>query len=113
LCAKGEKAYLEEMGTKPMGIERIVPGDFVAFASIWNSMTMVKLALEARGIYVNNKPTAVKRFIEEYKDIEDVAVVVDLQELWVSWHHSKPDFDDAVVFTNRLLKVARQIDRKL
>jgi hypothetical protein len=113
ISSNGEEEYIEKVKNTAIGIERIVPADFLAFASIWNSMSMIKLALESKGIYVNNKPVAVERFLEEYKDIEDAKVVFDLQEVWVSWHHLNPDYNEALDLTKRLLRVARQIDKKM
>lgn len=113
LAVKGEKEYADKIKTTPIGIEKIVPADFLAFSTIWNSMSMVKLALEHKGIYVNNKPIAVEKFLEEYKNIEDVKIVSDLQELWVSWHKLNPDYEEARELTERLLGVAKQIDKSV
>ena len=96
----------------PIGLERVIPGDFLAFNTIWQSMTLVKLSLESKGIYVNHKPTAVKDFMREFPDVMDAKVIVELQELWQNWHQNNPSFADGQKLLKRLVKVADQINRK-
>jgi hypothetical protein len=74
-------------------------------------MTLVKLSLEAKGIYVNHKPTAVKQFLEEYSNIQDHQIVFELQDLWKAWHSKNPSYAEAQILTKRLLYVAKQLDK--
>lgn len=106
-----EKEYIKSVLKTPVGVEPIVSGDHLAFTTIWNSMTLVKLSLESKGIYVNHKPTAVKQFLEEYNNIKDVQVVSELQNLWNLWHEKSPTYSDASILTNRLLHVGNQVDK--
>lgn len=102
----GEASYVENIRQTPLGVEQIVPGDFLAFATIWHGMKLIKLALESQGIYVNHKPTATKQFLKEFSHLEDVAIVADLQKLWDDWHHHQLTFSEAKAFADRLLRLA-------
>jgi GxGYxYP putative glycoside hydrolase C-terminal domain/GxGYxYP_N 1st domain/GxGYxYP third domain/GxGYxYP_N second domain len=106
-----ENDYKKSVMNTPIGVEPIVAGDHLAFTTIWNSMTLVKLSLESKGIYVNHKPTALKQFLNEYNYINDVEVVSELQDLWNSWHHKSPSYYEAKQLSRRLIKVAYQIDK--
>lgn len=108
-----ENDYINKVKKTPAGVEPIISGDHLAFTTIWNSMTLVKLSLESKGIYVNHKPTALKQFLKEYNNIKDVKVVSELHNLWNSWHEKNPSYDDAKILTTRLLIVANQIDKKI
>jgi len=108
-----ENEYIKSVMQTPVGVEPIVSGDHLAFTTIWNSMTLVKLSLESKGIYVNHKPTAVKQFLEEYRNIKDFQVIAELQNLWNEWHQKNPSYSDAQELTSRLLKVATQIDKTI
>lgn len=110
-CSGNKDEYINYVLKTPVGVEPIVSGDHLAFTTIWNSMTLVKLSLESKGIYVNYKPKAVQQFLEEYSEIEDVQIVAELQNLWNSWHENKPSYSDAKDLTERLLFVANQIDK--
>ncbi|MCK5372463.1 MAG: hypothetical protein KAQ62_28065, partial [Cyclobacteriaceae bacterium] len=112
-CSGNEDKYIKYVMKKPVGVEPIVSGDHLAFTTIWNSMTLVKLSLESKGIYVNNKSKAVQQFLEEYSNIEDVQVVSELQNLWNSWHGENPGYTEAKALTERLLFVADQIDKTI
>ena len=112
-CGGNETEYNSYVMKKPVGVEPIVSGDHLAFTTIWNSMTLVKLSLESKGIYVNNKSKAVQQFLEEYSNIEDVQVVSELQNLWNSWHVENPGYTEAKALTERLLFVANQIDKTI
>jgi len=105
--------YMKSVMKTPVGVEPIISGDHLAFTTIWNSMTLVKLSLESKGIYVNHKPTAVKQFLEEYSAINDHQVVSDLHNLWNEWHLKNPSYSDAKKLTSRLLNVAIQIDKTI
>ena len=112
-CSGNEDKYIKHVMQTPVGVEPIVSGDHLAFTTIWNSMTLVKLSLESKGIYVNNKSKAVQQFLEEYSNIEDVQVVSELQNLWNSWHGENPGYTEAKALTERLLFVADQIDKTI
>ncbi|MEN8191286.1 MAG: GxGYxYP domain-containing protein [Bacteroidota bacterium] len=111
ISAGSEKEYIKSVMRKPVGVEPIISGDFLAFTTIWESMTLVKLSLESKGIYVNHKPTAVKQFLKEYSNIKDIQVISELQDLWNSWHQKNPSYNDAKMFTKRLMNVVEQIDK--
>lgn len=108
-----EAKYRKAISLKPIGVEPIEPGEHLAFTTIWHSMTMVKLALESKGIYVNHKPKATSQFLQKYHYIEDAKVVGELQELWDNWHQKNPDFDSAKGLTTRLFLVAKEIDKTI
>ncbi len=110
-CKGNERNYTELVRNTPIGVEPIVAGDHLAFTTIWNSMTLVKLSLEAKGIYVNHKPTAVKKFLEEYSNIQDHQIVSELQDIWKAWHSKNPSYAEAQILTKRLLYVAKQLDK--
>ena len=112
-CSSSEEEYIKYVSKKPVGVEPIVSGDHLAFTTIWDSMTLVKLSLESKGIYVNHKPTALKEFLIEYSNIKDVQVVSELHDLWNSWHQKNPSYNDAKKLTARLLNVVNQIDKKI
>ena len=43
------------------------PSDIVAFDAVWDSMHLVRLALNLKGIYVNNKAKGVDDFLEDIR----------------------------------------------
>lgn len=108
---ESENNYTEVVRNTPLGVEPIVAGDHLAFTTIWNSMTLVKLSLESKGIYVNHKPTAVKKFLNEYSNIQDHQIVSELQGLWEAWHSKNPSYAEAQILTRRLLNVAKQLNK--
>lgn len=105
--------YADSVRKTPVGLERVVPGDFLAFSTIWHSMTMVKLSLESKGIYVNHKPTAVKQFMQEFGALPDAGVVVELQDLWEVWPSATPSYADARQWLVRLNRLAEKLDKTL
>jgi hypothetical protein len=109
--AAGESVFIEKMRQGPIGLEQIKAGDFLAFATIWNGMKLVKLALETRGIYVNHKPTANKKFLQEFNQIPDVIIIAELEKLWNAWHTTTPDFADAKKLANRFMGVAEHLTK--
>ena len=112
-CSGSEEEFIKYISKKPVGVEPIVSGDHLAFTTIWNSMTLVKLSLESKGIYVNHKPTALRKFLKEYNNIKDVQVVSELHDLWNDWHQKSPSYNDAKELTARLLNFANRIDKKI
>jgi hypothetical protein len=109
---EGEIKYIEKLSETAIGLEYIDPAEFLAFTTIWHAMKLVKLALESRGIYVNHKPTATKDFINEFSQMPDVAVIVDLQELWDTWHQKSIKFKGAKSLADRMIQIAKHIDHQ-
>jgi hypothetical protein len=107
-----ESVFVERMRRVPIGLEEINAGDFLAFATVWNGMQLVKLALEAMGIYVNHKPTANKKFLQEFSQIPDVVIIAELEKLWNMWHTTVLHFADAEKLANRLLGVAENLSKQ-
>jgi hypothetical protein len=104
--------FADSIKKTPVGLERVVPEDILAFNTIWHSMTLVKLSLESRGIYVNHKPTAVKEFMKEYANIKDAKVIVDLQQLWEEWHQQNPSYKEGQELLKKLVLVADQVNKE-
>jgi len=104
------KQFADIVRKTPIGLERVVPADILAFNTIWNGMTMVKLALESKGIYVNHKPTANAQFRKEFSDVNDVVVIDELEQLWRDWHQKSVSYDEAQNLLKRLIQVANRID---
>ena len=109
---KGETAYIDNIRKLPIGLEQIVPGEILAFTTIWHGMTLVKLSLESRGTYVNHKPTATRDFINEFSSLPDIKIVKDLQKMWNDWHKITISFQQAKIFADRLLRIAREINNE-
>ncbi len=105
--------FSDSIKKTPVGLERVVPADILAFNTIWQSMTLVKLSLESKGIYVNHKPTAVKDFMKEYAKVTEADVIVELQQLWEGWRQHNPSFADGQKLLKKLVSVADQINRQL
>ena len=110
-CGTPEQ-FSDSIKKMPIGLERVVPADILAFNTIWHSMTLVKLSLESKGIYVNHKQTAVKEFMKEYAKVTDAGVIAELQQLWEGWHQQNPSFADGQRLLKKLVSVADQIDLK-
>jgi hypothetical protein len=105
--------FSDSLKRTPIGIERIVPADILAFNTIWHSMTLVKLSLESKGIYVNHKPTASQQFIKEFGEISDATVITELQQLWDDWHQKTPLFSDGQKLLKRVVLLAEKMDGKM
>ena len=104
---QGFKNIIEE---SPIGVEPIVAGDFLAFTTVWNSMSLVKSSLERRGIYVNNKEKAVNDFMKEFKKIEDIKIVEELNSIWQNWHSISLTYKDAKYLTIRLYTLSNNLN---
>ncbi|MGP8329627.1 MAG: GxGYxYP domain-containing protein [Methanosarcinaceae archaeon] len=102
----GEAAFVAEIRKTRVGLEQVVPGDILAFQTIWQGMQLVKLALETKGIYVNHKPTATQDFIREFQHIADAKLINELQTLWNEWHQRSIPFSAARQLAERLVKIA-------
>jgi hypothetical protein len=111
LYRSGETAYIKHLAETPIGLEKIVSGDFLAFKTIWYAMKLVKLALELHGTCVNHKPTATTRFLQEFGHLQDVQVIAELQADWDNWHQQTMQFDEAVSNAERMLIVAEELNR--
>jgi len=108
--SEGESSFIENMRSLPIGLEDINSGEFLAFATIWDSMKLVKIALESKGIWVNHKPPATKQFQEEFAHLDDVILINELQKFWDDWHNLNFNFVDAENLANRLFDLAGQIN---
>ena len=108
----GETAYIENIRKLPIGLEQIVPGEILAFTTIWHGMMLIKLALESRGIYVNYKPTATRDFVNEFSSLPDLKIVKDLQKLWNNWHQATINFQQAKKLAERLIRIAGEINNE-
>lgn len=109
-CDGSEEDFVKIIERTAIGVEPIISGDHLAFTTIWNSMSLVKLSMEAKGVYVNNKPKALKQFLVAYAQVKDVEVVSELHELWNSWHQQKLSYMEAKDYTIRLMRVSEQIN---
>jgi len=108
----GESAFINNMRNMPIGLEEIDPGEFLAFASIWDAMKLVKISLESKGIWVNHKSTATKKFITEYSHLRDFELIKELQDAWDNWHSLDFIFKDAKQRANRLFNLAEQLNEQ-
>lgn len=87
------------------------PSDIVAFDAVWDSMWLARLALNRRGIYVNEKARGVEDFMREFGDITEAAVMQDLWRLWDSWATIKPTYAEAGELAQRLNVLTQALDR--
>lgn len=106
----GQLDYAAWLKNTPVGLEPYNAAEVLSFQTIWHGMTLVKLALESKGIYVNHKPTATRRFMQEYGSLAEAAVVEKLQETWDNWHALSPMFSEASRDFTRLFQVAEQLN---
>ena len=74
-----------------------------------HGMTLVKLALDTRGIYVTHKSTAMRTFMAEFGNSADVSVVEELHRTWDNWHNESIDFSRARSLADRLVVCANQV----
>lgn len=89
------------------------PADLLAFDAVWDSMKLVKLALNMRGVYVNNKGKAVADFMEAFGDLKDARVVEELWSAWLQWRKRRVSYDSACDLAHRLGLLTTALDRKL
>ena len=85
------------------------PGDIVAFTAVWDSMQLVRVALNVNEIYVNNKAQGVQDFKREFSKVPDVEVCEELWTLWVNWFKQPIPYTEARQLVQRLEKLARAI----
>ena len=109
----GEKSYVETLRQTPIGLETINAGEILLFNVIWNAMSVVKRALEMKGIYVNHKPTATKNFLKEYSKLSDASLMSELQDFWDAWHGTSINFKTAQNYSMRLNKLVERLDEQL
>ena len=86
------------------------PADVVAFDAIYDSMWLARLALNRRGIYVNEKAKGVEDFMREFGDVKEAEVMNDLWQLWDSWSTTKPSYAEAGELAKRLDVLAKALD---
>ena len=108
----GKEAFAEAIRETPTGLEPFRTADILAFQTIWHSMKLVKLSLEAVGIYVNHNPTAVRHFMSEYGHLDSAVIIPELQDLWQQWHSTIPDWSQASGQAEQLIRVAGEINKK-
>ena len=79
------------------------PSDIVAFDAVWDSMHLVRLALNLKGVYVNGKAKGVVDFQKAFGHVEEADVV---QEIWTTWEA----WDENPVTYARACEWARRLD---
>ncbi|MBI2433831.1 MAG: hypothetical protein HYV26_13270 [Candidatus Hydrogenedentes bacterium] len=84
--------------------------DLVAFDAIWDSMSLVKLALNARGIYVNEKRKGVRDFMREFSEWPEAGVVRECWRAWERWEGHPLIYDEACTLAEGLGKLAKRVD---
>ncbi len=109
----GEKSYLEYVRSCPAGLEKVHTGEFLAFESVWHSMKLVKLTLEMKGIYVNEKKEASRQFIRHFGSMAEASVVPYLHRLWDRWHDETIRFDEASILAERLCNLTEEMNVRL
>jgi hypothetical protein len=107
----GKSGYEAWIKKSSIGLEPFNTAEILAFQTIWNGMTMVKLSLESRGIYVNHKPTATKTFLKEFANIPESNIVNELQKLWDKWHDWKPEYKESESLYQKLYKLTDKVNR--
>lgn len=89
------------------------PADIVAYNAIWDSMALVKAALNVREQYVNNKARAVTDFIQTFSGTEGIEVVPELWALWENWSSQYILFSNAREYVIRLEQALEAVEGKL
>ena len=69
-------------------------------------MRLVKLSLESLEIYVNNKPLATRRFLNEFRKYPDYRLIEELQQQWNDWHQLSFTFKEARESAGRLVDLS-------
>ena len=72
-------------------------------------MNLVKISLESIEVYVNNKPLATSRFLDEFKGYSDFQLIHELQRQWNNWHQLTFTFDEARDSADRLVNLATDL----
>jgi hypothetical protein len=70
------------------------------------------LSLESKEIYVNHKPLATERFLDEFNDYKECALVKELQDQWTNWHITTFNFEEARKSADRLMNLAADLQDK-
>jgi hypothetical protein len=96
-----------------LGRSATPPSDIAAFDAIWDSMLLAKLALNLRGIYVNNKAQAVEDFANEFDGVSGVKLVKELWGVWIRWNSRAVRFARASGYASRLGNLAAELDKRL
>jgi hypothetical protein len=86
------------------------PADIVAFDVIWDSLHLTKAALNARGIYVNEKARGVVDFMHEFGALAHAAIVPELWKAWVAWEKRAPKYKEARGWCEELARLADEMD---
>jgi len=89
------------------------PADLLAFDAVWDSMKLVRLALNMRGVYVNNKGKGVRAFMKTFGDVEEARVVQELWEVWLRWRSRRVSYDAACALAHRLGLLTTALDKRL
>lgn len=87
--------------------------DTIAFDVVWDSMKLVRLALNLKGIYVNNKGKAVGDFADVFGDVDEAAVVPEIWEVWERWLEQPVSYEQACDMAHRLGLLTRALDKEL
>jgi hypothetical protein len=92
----------------PLMLQRTTttPADIIAFDAIYDSMHLVRLSLNQRGVNVNNKGQGVQDFMKAFGDVSDAKVVQELWRLWTNWEDRPLSHGDASALAQRLLPLA-------
>ena len=89
------------------------PADMVAFDAVWDSMHLVKAALNARGIYVNEKARGVVDFMHAFGEVRNADMVPELWQAWLTWERRDPNYKEARAWCRDLADLAEALDANL
>jgi hypothetical protein len=86
--------------------------DWVAWEAAETILFLSAKALNIKAIHVNNVERGAKRFLEEYADMPDCAVVWDAYQLWRNWHESKNGMQSARALARRVVALGAALNAR-
>jgi hypothetical protein len=87
--------------------------DIVAHEAVWDSMRLVRLSLNLKGIYVNNKAKGVKGFSATFGHLPEAGVVEELWKVWEEWEEKPVSYGVGSEFAGRVAKLAEVLQSEL
>ncbi|MCA9441095.1 MAG: hypothetical protein KC964_09840, partial [Candidatus Omnitrophica bacterium] len=87
--------------------------DIVMWDTVWDSMKLVKSALNMKGVYVNEKRKGVQDFVRQFGDLPDAAVIQEIWTIWEDWEENQVRYEEACLYAKRLAGLAEALDNNL
>lgn len=87
--------------------------DVLAWEAVETILFLGKMALNAKGHYVNYVAKGAEQFVKVFADLPDAAVMMDAFVLWRDWLDRKVEMTAARQLARRVVTLARTLNERV